>query len=302
MLYTSFFQASTTLNAQLLAGGTSATLLSGVFGSPTGTQLLVIDGNVPAKREVVACTISGTAITGMIRGLDGTSGVQHEVGATVSFNFVPTLFSALAQFDGWIPFSEAATYATASTFTVTGLDLTSIISKGDKLKLNNTTLKYFYVTGVSFGGGDTTVTVTGGSDYSLANAAITSVYYSKLETPNGFPDWFSYTPSFTGFSANPTMTSRFKLSGTKCTVQQIGVSAGTSNAVTYTTTVPITAKYSHAYIIARVRNNGAFLATPGVATTTAASTTVGVFRDALGTAFTASGEKRADFTIDYEIN
>jgi hypothetical protein len=41
---------------------------------------------------------------------------------------------------------------------------------GDKIKLTQTTVKYFYIVGVA----NTLLTVTGGSDYTVANAAITN--------------------------------------------------------------------------------------------------------------------------------
>ena len=76
------------------------------------------------------------------------------------------------------------TYASASTFTMAG-DQTTVLSKGDRLKLTQTTAKYFYVIGVSHSAGTTTVTVTGGTDYTLANAAITTPFYSKEASPAG---------------------------------------------------------------------------------------------------------------------
>ena len=103
--------------------------------------------------------------------------------------------------DGWVEIDDTLTYASATTFTVAG-DLTATFQKGTKLKLTQTTVKYFYVTASAYTT-STTVTITGGDDYTLANAAITTPYYSYIENPEGFPDWFNYTPTL---SASGSMT------------------------------------------------------------------------------------------------
>lgn len=106
---------------------------------------------------------------------------------------------------GWYPFTPACTYASATTFTITG-DYTSVLSPGMKLKLTNSTLKYFYVVSASYGAPNTTVTITGGTSYTLANAAITGVYLSRISNPQGFPQWFNWTPTITyaGGTTDPT--------------------------------------------------------------------------------------------------
>ena len=93
--------------------------------------------------------------------------------------------------------------------------------KGDKIKLTQTSVKYFYVANVSYSSPNTTVTVTGGSDYSLANATITSPYFSKIENPQGFPQRFSYTPVLSAGSGSLTTASAsgtFSISGRKAFV------------------------------------------------------------------------------------
>lgn len=96
--------------------------------------------------------------------------------------------------DGWIAAGETWTYASATTFTISG-DKTGKYQKGDKIKLTQTTVKYFYIINVAFSGETTTVTVTAGSVYSLANAAITAPAFSRVALPFGFPEWFEYSPS-----------------------------------------------------------------------------------------------------------
>ncbi len=93
--------------------------------------------------------------------------------------------------DGWIPAEQTWTYASADdpTFTFTvAADVTTKYSAGMKIKLTQGTVKYFIITAVStFSGGNTTITVYGGTDYDLANAAITLPYYSMVRSPLGFP-------------------------------------------------------------------------------------------------------------------
>ncbi len=89
---------------------------------------------------------------------------------------------------GWVPVSETWTYASASTFTVP-TDLTAKYFKGAKIKMTQTTDKYFYVASSSYSDPNTTVTIVENTSYTIADAAITSPYYSLAEDPRGFPAW-----------------------------------------------------------------------------------------------------------------
>ena len=87
---------------------------------------------------------------------------------------------------GWNLINATLTYASADgpTFVAnTSIDLTSIISEGMKIKLTQTTVKYFIVTAIT----STTITLYGGTDYTLAIASITLPYFSSMKAPFGFP-------------------------------------------------------------------------------------------------------------------
>jgi len=115
-----------------------------------------------------------------------------------------TLTSPLFQgsLDGWIYANETWTYASSTTFTISG-DKTGKYQKGDKIRLKQGGgYKYFYITNVSYSNPNTTVTITGGNDYSLANAAITDNYYSKVTNPIGFPIFFKLTSSQISFDTS----------------------------------------------------------------------------------------------------
>jgi hypothetical protein len=93
--------------------------------------------------------------------------------------------------NGWIPANEAWTYASANTITVPS-GAAAKYAKGDKVKLTQTTVKYFYIVGVA----DTVLTVVGEtSAIVVANAAISANYYSHANKPVGFPSYFSWTPT-----------------------------------------------------------------------------------------------------------
>lgn len=88
--------------------------------------------------------------------------------------------------DGWIPAIGSWTYSSADNPTgviTVPSGAASLYGPGDRIKLTQTTVKYFIVTAVT----DTTLTVYGGTDYTLANAAISAIYYSHQKTPLGFP-------------------------------------------------------------------------------------------------------------------
>ena len=92
--------------------------------------------------------------------------------------------------DGWVTATETWTYASADdptyTFTISG-DYTSKYQAGMKIKWTQTSVRYAIITKVAFASGTTTVTLYGGTDYDLDNAAISSPYYSTARSPFGFP-------------------------------------------------------------------------------------------------------------------
>jgi hypothetical protein len=108
--------------------------------------------------------------------------------------------------DGWITDTATWTYASATTFTIAG-DVRAKFPKGTKIKLTNSTVKYFYVVGTAYSSPNTTVTVLGGSDYTLAAGAISATYYSYGSAPQDFPNRFYYTPTWTAATTNPVINS-----------------------------------------------------------------------------------------------
>lgn len=108
---------------------------------------------------------------------------------------------------GWIEIPDGTwTYASATTITVPS-GAASIYQVGDEIRLKQGGgYKYFSVVAVA----DTLLTVTGGSDYTVANAAITDAAFSKGGGV-GHPGWFEYSPIITygGGSGTPSATITF---------------------------------------------------------------------------------------------
>ena len=88
----------------------------------------------------------------------------------------------------WKTISATLTYSSvdAPTFVVgTSVDLTASIGVGMRIGFSQTTggQKYFIVTAISA----STMTLYGGTDYTLTNETVTSPVYSTSKAPSGFP-------------------------------------------------------------------------------------------------------------------
>lgn len=118
-------------------------------------------------------------------------------------------------YNGWIDVRESWSYSSADspTFVISvPADATQRFSVGMRVKLTQTTVKYFIVTAVS----STTLTVYGGTDYTLANAAISAIFVSSWKAPLGFPlDPTKWTVTVTDSSdrsqATPTANTWYNL-------------------------------------------------------------------------------------------
>jgi hypothetical protein len=160
-------------------------------------------------------------------------------------------------YGGWIPVTDAWAYASATTITVPS-GAASLYNKGDKVRFKQGAgYKYFYIVLVA----DTLLTVTGGSDYTVATpAAITDIYCSKVSTPLDFPHFFNYTP--TGVSAaNVSHQGRFCIVGKACLVDY---KASFTGGITFTTmpTLPLPCSSSPFSQISSL-GNAAYLDSPG---------------------------------------
>lgn len=228
------------------------------------------------------------------------------IGGTLSNQLdLQAALDAKIDVDGWTAFGVTMTYASATTVTIAG-DYTSYFPIGAKVKLTQTTVKYFYVGAATYGAPNTTLTLVGGSDYTVANAAITLPYYSYASAPRGFPTGFAYTPALTGFSADPTgYYGRFHMAGSLATVWLYMPNAGTSNTTTIIALLPTglkAANLSAAYYgtAHRVIDNGTNQTGAAVVTLLANKTAFTIYKNSDANAFTNSGNKRASATLTFE--
>lgn len=100
-----------------------------------------------------------------------------------------TQSTATASSLGWVPVTDSWTYSSYDSTNKTGVitvpsDATLTYSVGMRVKFaNNATTQYGIITKVA----STALTVYFGTDYSLTNSTISSVYYSYQKAPFGFP-------------------------------------------------------------------------------------------------------------------
>lgn len=119
---------------------------------------------------------------------------------------------------GWQGVEETWTYASADSpsFVVTvASGATERYTKGMRVRLDQGgTIKYFLISYVT----DTTITLYGGTDYTLANETIIDPRVSMLKAPVGFPlDQNKWTETYTRGSASsqstPTASTWYNLGG-----------------------------------------------------------------------------------------
>lgn len=127
--------------------------------TPINQLAAVINGNIDNSNIVAGAAIDGSKLANS----------SIDLGAKASV------------FDGWVGVTESWTYASATTVTVPS-DATAKYAPGDKVKFSNGSTKYFTIQTVA----STLLTFTGGSD-TVANSAISAIYYSKVDTPQTFP-------------------------------------------------------------------------------------------------------------------
>lgn len=300
-----------TANKVLRGTGTGITVYAQVDVTTDITGVLpVANGGTGVSSSPITVPLGGTGvttITGIIKG-NGTSAmtaVTAPSGTIVGDTDTQTLTnktftSPLFQgnVDGWTAVTGSWTYASASTINVPS-GAASIYQKGDRIKFTQTSVKYFVVTAVA----DTLLTVAVNTDYTVANAVISSIYYSHQVNPLGYPNWFTFTTTWGGFSVNPTDTFAYNIIGNLCMFRQIDGASGTSNATTLTFTVPVAVVGTqNVMALCYVKDNSVNVTSPSHISSTDTSTTINAYKSFFQGAFTNSGTKQIFIgTIEYRF-
>jgi hypothetical protein len=172
--------------------------------------------------------------------------------------------------DGWMPVADSWSYASASTITVPS-GAATLYKKGDKIKWTQTTVKYGVIITVA----DTLLTIAVNDEYTVANAAISSIYISHEENPIGWPAYFTFSTVHGGYSSAPTGKLKYNIQGNRFICDYADATGGTSNATTTTFTVPI-APASSVSMLGKIsyKDNGANSATTGHLQCTSGSATI----------------------------
>lgn len=132
-------------------------------------------------------------------------------------NFVHSAISNTAILrDGWIPDGVVLTYNVWNAETYigavnTGVNLTSYITKGMKVKFTQGTVKYAIVVDIT----SSTMMLFFGTNYTLATTTISNFYYSNVKAPLGFPlnpnIWTLTTEMASNQQATPTLNSFYNI-------------------------------------------------------------------------------------------
>lgn len=157
----------------LTANGTTSAQLAASLTDETGSGSNVFNTN---------CTLVTPAL--------GTPSAVNLTNA-VSLPLSSPTYNGSYDVSGWFALGACA-YVSADSPTfvmnMTG-DATGYLGLGNRIKLaQSATIKYFVVTAIgAYSGGVTPITLYGGTDYTLANAAITLPCFSTHKAPFGFP-------------------------------------------------------------------------------------------------------------------
>lgn len=271
------------------------------FGSSGGSSLLTVDDGTDKRLEIGADHYFPR------RDASNPNGFWNEANQDMDFTFESVNQSALLKldagadkstsfnWDGWSKRDETWTRTGDHSFTVSG-DRTAIYRKGTKVRYNDGATDYGVIGASSHAAGTTTITLITTSSYAMAATTITDTYLSYIENPEGFPTSFGFTQSYTGFSVNPTQTITWTTVGNRLFLGIQTLANGTSNATTFTMSLPITVAVN-AIDFANVRDNGTEKLGVGYAAGT--TSTLTYYNGTFGTAFTNSGSKGGSMVLSY---
>lgn len=215
-------------SATQFAAGIGTAAASILNELPKGTKVSYNDGAVDYG-VVASCVVrSGGGRTGCTSDVSantiGKSAHGFSDGDPVTLSGMVTTTGVSLATHYFVRDSAANTFKLAATIGGTAIDLTG---SNDSAVISVTP--------------QALVTLIPTTDYSIGSlgSVLTARRYSYAASPQGWPGWFNYTPSFTGLSVNPTQTSQWSVQGNACTVAFNASAAGTSNSTAKTITLPV---------------------------------------------------------------
>jgi hypothetical protein len=200
-------------------GGTiplSGHVIFGASGSIIQRQRLqflncvaILDDGTNTVVSIPAVHKPTSAISGHLASFTDVSGSTIQDSGSALSDLTPNT--------GWVLDSTPWVYSGSATMTYSGADVSSRYGFGTKIKLTNSTLKKFYAISCGYSGGVNTLTINGGTDFSLASGSITDMYYS-YSTPPDFPCVFNWNPALNlgGAVLSGYTNARFEIRGRQC--------------------------------------------------------------------------------------
>ena len=135
-------------------------------------------------------------------------------------------------------------------------------------------------------------------DAQISASAAIAISKTALGT---FTDWTAWTPTLVGWSGSPTLIARYAQIGK--IVHLAILIDGTSNSTATSFTLPTTYASNSLTLYpmsGRAKDNGSFLSAPAMGEVLSAATVCTVYKDGLGTTWTASGAKTLYLQFSYE--
>lgn len=226
----------------------SVTPSTGVSNNTNGVVKISVVAGTPAGSPVDPSDAAIQSAVGASNPFIKLARVRVAAGATSITNSVIDdlrLMATGVEQGGWIYDDMYTwTYASSTSFTVAGVDVTSQFRAGTKLALYQSgTIKYFVVNSSSFST-NTTVNVLGIGTYTLANVPIDRPAFSYAENPAGFSPGLAYVP----YKFKATRTTAQNLTSATFTKMQVNnelydTSSNYDAATNYRFTAPIAGFY-----------------------------------------------------------
>lgn len=185
---------------QTLCGGTGVDEELTLCGTSDASKGCVnVDSDLKCSGNCQLPSIFGSDLEDGELTLSGTSDVSKgrvtvdadlECTGALGDNLKTLIEACYTKQTGWLSAGENWTFASADsptfTFTISG-DKSAKYSPGMRIRIDQSGIKYFIITSVSYSSPDTSITVYGGTDYTMTSATIKSPCYSMLKAPVRFP-------------------------------------------------------------------------------------------------------------------